>query len=68
MFKNIKKLIKYLIIFLGVIVMVPVFLYSVLQISAVQTFIVQRDYQVIFLIKLNLLFLLEKSSTNFLTN
>jgi hypothetical protein len=42
MFKNIKKLIKYLIIFLGVIVMVPVVLYSVLQISEVQTFIVQR--------------------------
>jgi hypothetical protein len=42
MFKNIKKSLKYFIIFLGVIIMVPSVLYSVLQISEVQTFLVNR--------------------------
>jgi hypothetical protein len=42
MSKNIKKSLKYFIIISGVIIMLPTVLYSVLQISEVQTFLVNR--------------------------
>jgi hypothetical protein len=42
MVKNIKKSLKYFIIIIGVIIMVPSVLYSILQISEVQTFLIQR--------------------------
>ncbi len=42
MVKNIKKSIKYFIIFFGVIIILPAILFPVLQISYVQTFLVNR--------------------------
>jgi hypothetical protein len=42
MFKSIKKSIKYLIILIGIILLVPSFFYLVIQIPDVQTFIVNR--------------------------
>ncbi|MCX6254369.1 MAG: translocation/assembly module TamB domain-containing protein [Bacteroidia bacterium] len=42
MVKNIKKSLKYFIIFTGVIIMLPTVFYLVLQISEVQTFLVKR--------------------------
>lgn len=42
MFKNIKKSLKYFIIIIGVIIMLPTILYLVLQIPEVQTFLVKR--------------------------
>ncbi len=42
MFKNIKKSIKYFIIVIGVVIMLPTVLFPLLQISAVQTFLVNR--------------------------
>jgi hypothetical protein len=42
MVKNIKKSLKYFIIFIGVIIMLPTVFYLVLQISEVQTFLVKR--------------------------
>jgi hypothetical protein len=42
MFRNIKKSLKYFIIFLGVVFLLPTVLYLTLQIPAVQTFLVKR--------------------------
>jgi hypothetical protein len=42
MLKNIKKSLKYLIIFIGIIIMVPTVLYTALQVPEVQTFLVNR--------------------------
>jgi hypothetical protein len=42
MVKNIKKSLKYFIIFIGVIILLPTVFYFVLQISEVQTFLVKR--------------------------
>lgn len=42
MVKNIKKSLKYFIIFAGIIIMVPTFLYLLLQNSEVQTFLIHR--------------------------
>ncbi len=42
MAKNIKKSIKYFIIIIGVLILLPVILYPLLQISAVQTYLVNR--------------------------
>jgi hypothetical protein len=42
MAKNIKKSIKYFIIIIGVLIMIPAVLYPLLQISAIQTYLVNR--------------------------
>ncbi len=42
MFRKVKKSIKYIIIILGVIIMLPAILYPLLQISDVQTYLAKR--------------------------